>query len=184
MKSILVGDLTKDVFGYDPVENLEIDFDWVSNASTWAFDEWLEENAEDPEDPTEEEFEGAEEARMEAESRLIGDMTTVVRHEVENYLEELLGHHEIDVDFTDGMAVLSCKDWNRSADLLIDTINGEGTFEYDSVEEFIEVVSPDGSAKGAVLSHLHWIGSWQEVYEGGTAKGQIERRIDRALRNL
>lgn len=150
-----------------------------------AFDEWMNENAVDPDNHTDEEFDAASEFASEAESEVLGSYYSQITNEVENYLEELFEEHGLDLRYSGNEQVeVICKDWDFAAAALVETINGVGDFEYEDVNEFIEVTSRDGSAKSSVLSHLHWIGYWQEVYGGGSSEREIEKRIERALRYM
>lgn len=65
--------------------------------------------------------------------------------------------------------------WKDSAAELIKTINGVGMFEFDSVKEFCN--STPATPKATVLTHLHWVKDWVEVYEGGKASHMVERRL-------
>jgi hypothetical protein len=176
-KTMTFDELAEDILGYNPMESFE---DYVDDYTFGqAYDQWMDMNAEDPDDPTPEEQEEAEGAAMEAETQVMADYYSQYQNETENYIEELLSHHNIDVVFDQGKAILSSKDWDEAASLLLDTINGYGMFEYESVEEFVDSTSKDGTAQDTVLSHLHHVGLWQEVYEGGTTQREMARRLER-----
>jgi hypothetical protein len=65
--------------------------------------------------------------------------------------------------------------WFIAASCLRTTINGVGTFYFGSTKEFIECNS--GTDRQAVLSHLHWLHQWYDVYQGSSPKAAFERRM-------
>lgn len=58
--------------------------------------------------------------------------------------------------------------WTNAAKELISVINGYGMFYFGSVKEAI-ASGPYKSAKDFVMSHLGWISTYYEVYEGAKA---------------
>ncbi len=52
--------------------------------------------------------------------------------------------------------------WARPAEMMVDTINGVGPFYFSSVKDFVD--SGPWTTKSAVLSHLHWMRRYPEVY--------------------
>lgn len=71
--------------------------------------------------------------------------------------------------------VVPSNSWRIAADNIRMTINGVGQFEFSSLQEFLS--SGPYTPRQAVLSHLGWIPSWYEVYEGGKASSRVERRM-------
>jgi hypothetical protein len=69
--------------------------------------------------------------------------------------------------------VLPKKSWTQVARELINTINGEGYFRYDSLEDFIGM-KPSPDAFDAVQNHTHYFATWFEVYLGSKSWGHVE----------
>lgn len=54
--------------------------------------------------------------------------------------------------------------WNDAAEKILETINGVGLFEFRSLRDFLD--SGPYTAREAVLSHLHYIRRYPDVYGG------------------
>ncbi len=67
-------------------------------------------------------------------------------------------------------------DWDAAARELIETINGVGTFHYDSLQDAIDA-GPFRDSREFVLEHLHWLKYWFAVYGEGTVKSAFHRRL-------
>jgi hypothetical protein len=65
--------------------------------------------------------------------------------------------------------------WKDALTRIRITINGVGMFEFANDKEFCESIPC--TVRECVLTHLHWIKDWYEVYEGGKASSRIERRM-------
>ncbi len=70
------------------------------------------------------------------------------------------------------------RDWTSVACMLIDTINGYGRFHFNSVRELVSS-GPYISRKQAALSHIHWISSHPEVYEGTKCARLVDNQMRR-----
>lgn len=66
--------------------------------------------------------------------------------------------------------------WKYSAKCVMETINGVGMFHFQNVREFVD--SGPYTERAAVLTHLHWLKRYPDVY--GT--GSINRMMERATR--
>ena len=73
------------------------------------------------------------------------------------------------------------EDWKDSAKKIIETINGVGIFYYNSVEEFLRVTSSE-TYEDAVVSHIHWIEEYGDVYGELGLRRMIEDSIETAFR--
>lgn len=65
------------------------------------------------------------------------------------------------------------KSWEDAADKIRKTINGVGDFYYGSLREYLK--SGPYTAREAVLSDLHWIESYPDVYGTKSAKRMYEQ---------
>lgn len=102
------------------------------------------------------------------------------RRAIRYVMEKLCNAHDLClIDNEDGESFFvepAEGDWKNAASKIIQTINGVGYFEFDSIETFIDC-GPYEDAEQAVLSHLHWIAEWPNVYEGTKAKSMVERQL-------
>ena len=72
--------------------------------------------------------------------------------------------------------VMPEKSWQHAAAKIVDTINGVGMFRFDSVRDFVYATSSK-NVREAVLSHLHSIRDWPEVYGGRSASSLFESQL-------
>lgn len=73
--------------------------------------------------------------------------------------------------------IIPAVNWKESASLLLELMNGVGTFEFDSLRDLMES-GPYRSYKDCTLQHLWWIRSYSAVY-GGTSPEQMYDRFYR-----
>lgn len=116
-----------------------------------------------------------EDAQMEAESAARDEVYAQWYDAVQHTAYELFGHHELELEPIKGRgadrrpymfrivpAAAGKHGWQRAAEALRDTINGVGSFHYNNLREFLD--SGPYTARQAVLSHLHWIKRYPDVY--------------------
>jgi hypothetical protein len=63
--------------------------------------------------------------------------------------------------------------WNDAANKLRETINGVGSFHFNNLREYLD--SGPYTARQAVLSHLHWIKRYPDVYGSQSAQRMYEQ---------
>lgn len=71
--------------------------------------------------------------------------------------------------------------WETSAQEVIECINGYGLFHFQDVDDLIRS-GPYAGAKGATLSHLHWIQEWCAVFGDDSPRRAFDRAADWSLR--
>lgn len=81
----------------------------------------------------------------------------------------------------DGYQIRPLTTWKKACESLVETINGVGYFWFDSVLEFKNHI-PAISYKQSVLSHLHSITEWGEVYDGMSPQRLYESELEDNLR--
>jgi hypothetical protein len=74
------------------------------------------------------------------------------------------------------------KDWKTSLKAIIETINGVGYFHFSSVRELLQ--SGPFTEREAVLSHLHYLKDYGEVYGEIRLQREFETNLESALRHL
>lgn len=133
-----------------------------------------------------------EEKALEMESDAVDrecvDYMKAYHNALEHVFVMLCGEHGLDATLVDTKRRYAephfkitpkvARDWSGVAGKLIDTINGYGSFRFSSVRELVSS-GPYISRKQAALSHLHWISSYPEVYEGT----KCARLVDNQMRN-
>lgn len=67
--------------------------------------------------------------------------------------------------------------WQDCANAIRETINGVGYFHFASTKEFC--LSGPYTFREAVLSHLHYVPRWYDVYEGGKAASRVDQAVQR-----
>lgn len=63
--------------------------------------------------------------------------------------------------------------WRDAANLIRETINGVGYFQFDTLKEFLD--SGPYTAHAAVMHHLHWLARRWEVYGDTSPRSRYER---------
>lgn len=121
--------------------------------------------------------EEAEEAAQKAEQEELDEAMEKYWSGLEDAAETLFGHHALDVDrvmkrgeWTGQYKISPRATWKDAAAEIMGTINGVGTFYYSSVKEFLD--SGPYTPRQAVLTHLHWIKQYPDVY-GTKSAGRI-----------
>lgn len=96
---------------------------------------------------------------------------------LESVFEELLEHHGLTLQKHKGewlFRVVPKKDWKDAATEIAKTVNGVGFFYFRSIRDFLD--SGPYTPRAAVLTHLHWVKHWPDVYEGTKASTMFDRR--------
>lgn len=121
----------------------------------------------------------AEERAQKAESDELDTVLSDYKNAVISVSERLFGEHHLILSpmksDTRRYTITPKVSWDESASHIIETINGVGLFRFDSVKEFKK--SGPYTGRQSVLSHLHWIASWCEVYGRGKASAMIENKL-------
>ncbi len=78
--------------------------------------------------------------------------------------------------------VVPTTDWKTSLREIIDTINGVGMFEFNTIKEFLE--SGPYTLREGVLTHLHYLADYGHVYGGSTLQRQFEKNLEHYTRYL
>ena len=107
------------------------------------------------------------------------------KNALESVGERLFGEHGLTLveirggrgkkSYTRGWKVVPTESWSKAAASIVNTINGVGQFEFNSLREFLE--SGPYTERQAVLSHLGWIRDWPRVYGSGTAESMLDRAM-------
>lgn len=66
--------------------------------------------------------------------------------------------------------------WKYSAKSVMETVNGVGLFYFNSLQEFLD--SGPYTERAAVLTHLHWLKRYYDVY----GCGSVRTKMDQAMR--
>lgn len=152
---------------WEDVEKLNIDN--IMEAGGYARDEALKEGESE---------EQAEEAAQKAQDEARDELYRNWHDAVENVAEDLFETHNLTLVPKSAapsyeFKVEPTKTWTEAAESIIDTINGVGMFEFKSVKEFLD--SGPYTLREAVLSHLHWIKRYPEVYGEPSPRRMYER---------
>lgn len=96
---------------------------------------------------------------------------------LESVFEDLLDKHQLEMRKLAeyGWVLLPKTTWDAAANAIRQTINGVGSFYFSSLKEFLD--SGPYTARAAVLTHLHWLKRWWEVYEGSKCSSVFEREL-------
>lgn len=71
---------------------------------------------------------------------------------------------------------IECDDWDAAARKIIETINGVGIFQFDSLQEALDS-GPYDSSREFVLAHLHHMKDYYEVFEGSKIRNVFRSRF-------
>ena len=112
-----------------------------------------------------------------AQSTYIGAAYSTIEKQAEN-------HFDLNVEQkgSNKYTVSPRKDWKTSLKAIIETINGVGYFHFSSVREFLQ--SGPFTEREAVLSHLHYLKDYGEVYGVFRLQREFETNVESALRRL
>jgi hypothetical protein len=130
-----------------------------------------------------EELSPEDEEALEEEARTISEKEAAHNyrnyvHAVEAAAEKFFELHSLGVtsEKDDGVYIVEpMESWEKSADAIRETINGVGMFEFSDLDEFLE--SGPYTPKEAVLSHLHWMKDYAEVYGDPSPQRVFERAM-------
>ena len=95
---------------------------------------------------------------------------------LESCCKKLLELHHLDLSPTKKpwlFKIVPKESWEKSAAEVMQTINGHGLFYFASLRIFLD--SGPYTPRAAVLTHLHWLKKWPEVYEGTKASRMFDR---------
>jgi hypothetical protein len=82
-----------------------------------------------------------------------------------------------------GMITFHSEDWNKAAEIVIESINGYGMFQFDSVEDLI-LSGPYAGAKEAAIAHLHWHTERSNIFGEDGIKEVFSKALERELRYM
>jgi len=161
---------------WDGIEEANVDY--IGDAYSQAMDYYLKEGLSDAEAEIK-----AQEAEREAQDELYHKWHDAVMAVADNLFERH-GLNLIPVKPRKGASrpyefhvkPFLATSWEDAAGKIMDTINGVGMFEFADLEEFLN--SGPWTARQAVLSHLHWIKSWPEVYGESMPRKVFERAFE------
>ena len=96
---------------------------------------------------------------------------------LENVFEDYFGYADLEVIEKEGYKykLLPKTDWKHSATEIVEIINGVGYFRYDSLREFLD--SGPYTPRQAVLSHLHWIKQYGNVFGTHSPEQMLARKL-------
>lgn len=137
---------------YDDVE--EMNFEYIADASRGIVDE---------------------NEAMEAEDAARQELFDSWRHGVLAAAEHFFSAHGLELAPIDShtFEIVPITTWEDAAERIRETIEGVGTFYFGSLQEFLR--SGPYTPREAVLTHLHWIKRYADVY-GGPSADIIYRR--------
>jgi hypothetical protein len=153
---------------WDKIDEHNLDYYWESGNEAYKYAIRNEESEED-----------AEKAREDAESEASGEVFNSWHDGVTSAAERLFGEHDLELSPTTSdrtpfeYLVVPKTTWRAALAKIIETINGVGYFHFNDVEEFLD--SGPYTEEEGVLSHLHWIESYPEVYGDTSARSTFDR---------
>lgn len=119
--------------------------------------------------------EEAEEKGREAEDNEYSVLFKDYTNSVERVIRYLFNFHDLElVERKNRYYIEPLKSWKQSAEKVKETINGYGTFYFSSVKEFKET-GPYKNYCEAVISHIHWLKYYPEVYGARGYRSVYER---------
>lgn len=165
---LTIDDLAK-MFGLPDSDRLmESNIDYGGENYMSAFREAKQEGASE---------EKAEEAGLAAEQGVMDEVYGQWHGAVQNAAVRLFEEHGLELRGKGRLSyeyvVAPVKSWSDVASHILTTINGVGEFEFSSLREFLD--SGPYTPREAVLSHLHWIKWWPEVYGEPSARRMYEQ---------
>lgn len=87
----------------------------------------------------------------------------------------------VSVDWDNQKVTFESEDWNKSIEIVIESINGYGAFHFESPEELI-LSGPYAGAKEATISHLHWHSERGNIFGEEGIKRIFDSAFNRYLR--
>jgi len=133
--------------------------------------------------------EEAQQAGMDAEAEEAGEASDKYYDAVMSVAEDLMSKHdlslepvkvkgkEVDRPWEYRVVPASGKTWSDALTCIRLTINGVGFFHFDSNQQLADSIPC--SIREAVLTHLHRIKDWWDVYE---SVSNLQRLVDRRMR--
>jgi len=121
-----------------------------------------------PDDPTSEDPHSSE--RDEYWSRYANGLMAV--------FEELCEVHDLVLDQRGKEPVWVVRPkvrWKYSAKCVMETINGVGLFHFNNLPEFLD--SGPYTERAAVLTHLHWLKRYPDVYGSGSIRAKLDKEM-------
>lgn len=85
------------------------------------------------------------------------------------------------VDWDNQKVTFGSEDWNKAIKIVIESINGYGTFHFENPEELI-LSGPYAGAKEATISHLHWHSERGNIFGEEGIKRIFDSAFNRYLR--
>lgn len=127
----------------------------------------------------EQETDTAEDARMAAMEKESGNLYDKWQEAVHRVAEDMADNHGLDFVPLRGSKTefrwAPKTSWDDAAHEVLKTVNGVGYFYFSTLREAKD--TGPYTSREFVLSHLHYLRKWPEVY----GDGSIQRRYERAL---
>ena len=159
----------------DLADFMEDNIDLVQTSAGWAYKEAIKEGKTERQ---------AEKALEKAEKKTYDEMgkayIAAIFDTIEKEAEKF--HLTVIQQKPNRYKVVPTTDWKTSLKEIIDTINGVGMFEFNSIKEFLE--SGPYTLREGVLTHLHYLEDYGRVYGGSTLQRQFEKNLEHYTRNL
>jgi hypothetical protein len=87
----------------------------------------------------------------------------------------------VSVDPENQKVTFGSEDWNKAAEVVIESINGYGSFHFEDSEELI-LSGPYAGAKEATIAHLHWHSERGNIFGEEGIKRIFDSAFERYLR--
>ena len=87
----------------------------------------------------------------------------------------------VSVDWDNQKVTFGSEDWNKAIEVVIESINGYGTFHFESPEELI-LSGPYAGAKEATIAHLPWHSERGNIFGEEGIKRIFDSAFNRYLR--
>jgi hypothetical protein len=87
----------------------------------------------------------------------------------------------VSVDLENQKVTFESEDWNKAAEVVIESINGYGSFHFEDSEELI-LSGPYAGAKEATIAHLHWHSERGNIFGEEGIKKIFDSSFQRYLR--
>ena len=142
----------------------------------WVLEHHWEKTAGIPEETTE--WEAASEESSDYTGNALSQAWEAAFKAAVKVLEEAF---RLSLKESDDRLHITSPSWEASAQEVIECINGYGLFHFQDVDDLIRS-GPYEGAKGATLSHLHWIQEWGAVFGDDSPRRAFDRAADLSLR--
>ncbi len=87
----------------------------------------------------------------------------------------------VSVDPENQKVTFGSEDWNKAIEVVIESINGNGSFHFEDSEELI-LSGPYAGAKEATIAHLHWHSERGNIFGEEGIKRIFDSSFQRYLR--